>query len=384
MPRYPEVNRCIALLGARVYSTLAQRAEDSGQPLYPLHIGDTYTEPALGCRMQDLSVDELPGLHRYAPVAGLPELRQAIALDYNHQMSSEIGAQQVLVTAGATGGLSACVAALVEPGDEVLLLAPYWPLIAGIVTSHSGVPVAVAAHDVQQNVSGLLERLEAACTARTVALYLNTPNNPTGCVYSRAWLQAVADWAEKKGLWIFSDEVYASYVYEGQHVSMRELCPERSIVVHSFSKTYGMAGNRVGFLVADADVITAVNKISTHTVYCAPKASQVAALRALGGAGGAWVEQMRESYRRTGQAAAKRLGLAPAQGSTFLFFDVAAQLDQRGLLGLLQDAADRGVLVAPGASFGPGYDTYLRVCFTSAPPSHVLQGVDLLAQLLGR
>ena len=111
MPRFPELNRCIALLGSRVYSTLADRARDCGGPIYPLHLGDTFTEPAQGCRMEDLSVAELPGLHRYAPVAGLPQLRQAIAVRYSRETTSTIDAEQVLVTAGATGGLAACVAA---------------------------------------------------------------------------------------------------------------------------------------------------------------------------------------------------------------------------------------------------------------------------------
>jgi len=334
--------------------------------------------------MEDLSVAELPGLHRYAPVAGLPQLRQAIARRYSRETASTIDAEQVLVTAGATGGLAACVAALVEPAEEVLILAPYWPLIAGIVTSLAGVPVAVQSHDVQHHVGKVLERLEQACTSRTVALYVNTPNNPTGCVYSRAWLEGVARWAAAKGLWIFSDEVYASYVYEGQHVSLREFCPKRAIAVHSFSKVYGMAGNRAGFILGAQETVAAIGKISTHTVYCAPKASQFAALRALEGRGDPWVEKMKQSYGRTGVAAAKRLGLPSPQGSTFLFFDVASHLDERGLAGLLEDAADRGVLLAPGSSFGSGYDTYVRLCFTSAPPAQVLQGVEIFAQLLGR
>jgi aspartate/methionine/tyrosine aminotransferase len=144
-----------------------------------------------------------------------------------------------------------------------------------------------------------------------------------------------------------------------------------------------MAGNRVGYVAGPAAAIAEALKLSTHTVYAAPTAAQLAALRILEGAGDAWIARTRDAYRSLGEAVADRLGLPRPEGSTFLFLDVASRLDDRGLTGLLEDAADRGLLLSPGPSFGP-CPTHARVCYTSAPPDVVLRGVEILASLLGR
>ena len=191
------------------------------------------------------------------------------------------------------------------------------------------------------------------------------------------------DVARRNDLWLLFDEVYEEYVYLGEHVPGLSLAPERSFAVHSFSKAYGMAGNRVGYVAGPAVPVAEALKLSTHTVYAAPTAAQLAALRILEGAGDAWIARTREAYRRLGESAADRLEVPRPEGSTFLFLDVASRLDARGLTGFLEDAADRGLLVSPGPSFGP-YPAHVRVCYTSAPPAAVLAGIEVLASLLGR
>src|ERR1700761_4069954 len=126
-----------------------------------------------------------------------------------------------------------------------------------------------------------------------------------------------------------------------------------------------------------------LRKVGLHSFYSTPTASQIAALKVLTGPGKAWVAQARELYRRTGERAAARLGLPAPGGSTFLFLDVAEHLGERGLGGFLEDCVDRGLFVAPGASFGP-YPTHVRLCFTAAPPDVVDRGVAVLAALLGK
>ena len=120
-----------------------------------------------------------------------------------------------------------------------------------------------------------------------------------------------------------------------------------------------------------------------HSFYATPTASQIAACRALDGRGDAWVASIRGQYLEAGTRAARRLGLDPPMGSTFLFLDVAARLDERGLMGFLEDCADRGLFLAPGPSFGP-YPSHVRICFTCAPPDVVARGVEILASMLGR
>ena len=401
MPRHPDLSPTVTAIGGSVFSSLARRLAEIDGEVYPLHVGDTWMEPAPGCRMEDFTVAEHPGMHRYAPVQGLPALLEALAARVEERSRVATDTDAVLVAAGATGALGAAVGALVAPGEEVILVAPYWPLIAGIVRSFHGVPVAApllggsvpgevpggaAGDDAGRGVAtpqAAVDAVEARRTERTVALYLNTPNNPTGRALPRAWVEALVDWAGRHDLWVLCDEVYEDYLYTGEHTYARALAPERTFAAHSFSKAYGMAGNRCGYVVGPPALMGELRKVSTHTFYSTPTAAQLAALAVLGPAGDAWIAEARRRYLELGAWSAARLGVAPPEGSTFLFLDVAPWLDGRGLTGFLEDCAERGLFLAPGPSFGP-YPTCVRVCFTSAEPQIVRRGVEVLAALLGR
>ncbi|HEX7181408.1 MAG TPA: pyridoxal phosphate-dependent aminotransferase [Thermoanaerobaculia bacterium] len=383
MPRHPRYSPSVDDIAGAVYSSLAHRLASFPGEVYPLHVGDTWMEPPEGCRMEDLTVAEHPGMHRYAAPQGMPSLIDAIVERVRARSGAATERENILVTTGATGGLGAAAGALLSPGDEVLQLAPHWPLITGIVRSFHGVPVDVPFFGVADSPETAVEAVRERLTDRTVALYLNTPSNPTGRIIPRSWIEALVDWARSEDLWILSDEVYEDYVFEGEHTYSRPLAPERTFAAHSFSKAYGMAGNRCGYMVGPAAGMTELRKIGIHSFYSTPTASQIAARRVLEGPGDAWVAQAREQYRATGERMAARLGIEPPKGSTFLFLDVADRLDGRGLGGFLEDCVDRGLFVAPGASFGP-YPTHVRLCFTAAPPDVVDRGVEVLASLLGR
>jgi N-succinyldiaminopimelate aminotransferase len=333
--------------------------------------------------MQDLRVEEHPGMHRYAAPQGRSDLVEAIVERSRARTATATEPGNVLVAAGATGSLGAAIGAILEPGDEVLVLAPYWPLIIGIIQSFHGRPVEVDLFGSADSPETAVAAIAPHLTERTAAIYLSTPNNPSGRVIPRAWLEAICAWAASERLWILADEVYEEYVYSGEHVYARSLAPEQTFSVHSFSKSFGMAGNRCGYVVGPAAVMGEVRKVSTHSFYSTPTASQIAAVNALGGAGDAWVEMARPLYRQLGVEAAERLGVPAPEGSQFLFLDVADRLDERGLLGFLEDAAERGLFVAPGPSFGP-YPSHIRICYTAAPPEVTRRGVEALAQLLGR
>lgn len=381
MPRHPHVSPTIAAMGGSVYSNLAHRLAAHTGPTYPLHIGDTWREPPAECQMEALRTADNPGLHRYASVHGLPALLDAIVARERATTMLPVAPDEVLVTAGATGGLGAVAGALLAPGDEVLLLAPYWPLIAGIVRTMGGTPVPVPVFDGPVDAATVRAVVEGALTHRTVAIYANTPNNPTGRLLPTATLEALVDVARAQDLWLWTDEVYAHYAYAAPHTFGRPLAPERTFAAHSFSKAYGMAGNRCGYVVGPSDVMEHLRKVSTHTFYSTPTAAQVAAARALDGPGDAWAAEAAAGYAEVGAEAARRLGLPAPEGSTFLFFDVADALDDAGLAGLLEACVDRGLLLAPGPSFGP-FPTHVRLCFTAAPPEVVLDGVDILAEVL--
>lgn len=384
MPRHPHFSPSVAEISGSVYSALAHRLATYRGEVYPLHVGDTWMEPPAGCRMEDFTVAAWPGMHRYAPPQGIPALLDALVERARWRTGAATERENVLVATGATGGLGAVAGAIVRPGDEVLLLSPHWPLISGIVRSFHGVPVEVPFFDVADSPETAVEAVAAHLTERSIALYLNTPSNPTGQVIPRPIVEALAAWAVRHDLWLLADEVYEDYVYagDGEHTYTRPLAPDHTFSVHSFSKAYGMAGNRCGYVIGPAAAMPELRKVGLHSYYSTPTASQLAAVAVLGDPGRIWLEQAREQYRLSGERAAARLGLPAPRGSSFLFLDVAPCLDERGLGGLLEDCVDRGLFVAPGASFGP-YPTHVRLCFTAAPPAVVERGVEVLATLLG-
>lgn len=383
MPRPPGRSPAAAALRGSPYSALLAKMATHRGEVYPLHVGDTWKQAPEGGRPEELGRGT-PGINRYTDVWGLPELREAIAARTAARTGARVSRENVLVTGGATAGLMAAVGALVSPGEEVLLLAPRWPLIEGHVRMAGATPVEVplllGAGDLSPEAA--VAAVEAHATEKTVALYLNTPNNPSGRLIPRASLAALAAWARRRDLWIFADEVYEEYAYAGPHAYAFPFAPERTVAAHSLSKAYGLAGARLGWLVGPEAALSQIVKFGAHTIYSAPTASQHAALLILAGAGDAWVAEARTEYAATGDEAARRLDVPAPEGGTFLFVDAARALDSRGLMGLLEDCAEEGLFLAPGPSFGP-YPTHVRLCYTAVPPVAALRGVDILAKLLG-
>ncbi len=382
MPRAPRCADAVSGMPGAVFSPKAARMDAAAPDAVPLHVGDTWLEPFEGARMQDLREDEHPGLHRYTETQGRASLVDAVLEKVRAANGIACERDSVLVTAGATGGLACAVGMLADPGDEVLILAPFWPLIRGIVQALRAVPVEVPFYDRVDSADAAVEAVRERIGPRTAALYVSTPSNPTGRVLPREWLEALAELARRHDLWLLSDEVYENYVYRGEHYSLARAALERTLSVFSFSKAYGMAGNRTGYLVGPPEAVAGAHKIGVHSFYSAPTAGQVAGLRALE-RGGAWVERARDLYRETGARAARALGVAEPEGSQFLFLDVRSRLDARGLPGFLADCLADGVALAPGSSCGVEYGGWARLCYTAAPPEVVHEAVGKLAARLG-
>ncbi len=207
-----------------------------------------------------------PRYHRYSPTPGLPELREAIATKTRRDSGLEIPAAQVLVTNGGKQALYNAFATLLDPGDEVLLPAPYWTTYPESIQLAGGVTVAVYT-DESTGFRASIEALEAALTPRTKALVFVSPSNPTGAVYPPAEVEAIGRWAVEKGLWVVTDEIYEHLVYgEAEFSSMPTLVPElreRCIVVNGVAKTYAMTGWRVGWMLGPLDVIKAATNLQS-------------------------------------------------------------------------------------------------------------------------
>ncbi|HEU5269748.1 MAG TPA: pyridoxal phosphate-dependent aminotransferase, partial [Jatrophihabitans sp.] len=193
-----------------------------------------------------------PRYHRYTPVAGLPELREAIAAKTLRDSGYQVSPSQVLVTNGGKQAVYNTFAALLDPGDEVLLVAPYWTTYPETILLAGGVPVPVLTDETSGYLAGV-EQLEAARTERTKVLLFVSPSNPSGAVYPPDQVAEIGRWAAERGLWVVTDEIYEHLVYDGrQHVSIAAAVPElgdRVVVLNGVAKTYAMTGWRVGWMI---------------------------------------------------------------------------------------------------------------------------------------
>src|SRR5580698_6619828 len=238
--------------------------------------------------------------HRYTPTGGIPALREAIAAKTRRDSGYEVAANQVLVTNGGKQAVSNAFAVLCDPGDEVLVLAPYWTTYPESIALAGGTPVVVSS-DETTGFKSSVEDLERHWTPRTKALLFVSPSNPTGAVYSRDQIEAIGQWAVSKGIWVLTDEIYEHLVYGGaEHHSMPVVVPEladRCLVANGVAKTYAMTGWRVGWLIGPTDAIAAATNIQSHETSNVANVSQRAALAAVSG-GLEDVAMMRQAFDR--------------------------------------------------------------------------------------
>ncbi|MGO9198146.1 MAG: pyridoxal phosphate-dependent aminotransferase [Acidimicrobiales bacterium] len=241
-----------------------------------------------------------PRNHHYTPTAGLPELREAIARKTLRDSGYEVSGSQVLVTNGGKQAVEQAFAVLLDPGDEVLLPAPYWTSYPEAIRLAGGVPVVLPT-DESSGFQVSTDQLEEAATDRTKVVLLVSPSNPTGAVYSREAIEAVTRLAVERGWWLVTDEIYEHLVYAGHtHHSAPVLVPEvadRCVVLNGVAKTYAMTGWRVGWMIGPPDIIEAATNLQSHTTSNVNNVAQRAALAAVSG-GLEAVAEMRTAFDR--------------------------------------------------------------------------------------
>ncbi len=313
-----------------------------------------------------------PKNHRYSPTGGLPELREAIVAKTQRDTGYGVTANQVLVTNGGKQAVANAFAVLCDPGDEVLVPAPYWTTYPEAIALAGGVPVIVDT-DESTGFKATVADLEAKRTERTKVLLFVSPSNPTGAVYSHDEIEAIGHWAAGHGLWVLTDEIYEHLVYGGaENFSLPVVVPEladRCLVANGVAKTYAMTGWRVGWLLGPTDMIAAATNIQSHETSNVANVSQRAAIAALTGDLSA-VTRMREAFDRRRRTIVKLLNeidgvtCIEPEGAFYAFPSVKGVLGRtiRGhrpttsaeLATLCIEEAK--VAVVPGEAFGaPGY-----------------------------
>ena len=336
-----------------------------------------------------------PRFHRYTPTAGLPELRAAVAAKTMRDSGLRVDANQVLVTNGGKQALFQAFAALLDPGDEVLLPAPYWVTYPEAIALAGGVPVVVPT-GAAGGFRATVEQLEAATTSHTKLLVFVSPCNPTGAVYPREELAAVGRWAAGRGLWVLTDEIYEHLVYgDASFHSLPVVVPElgdRCVVVNGVAKTYAMTGWRVGWLIGPPDVVAAATNLQSHATSNVGNVSQAAALAAVSGDLQA-VAEMRAAFDRRRRRIVELLRAIPGvtcvepQGAFYAFPSLEGVLGRelRGRLPMTtMELADlileeAKVAVVPGEAFGaPGY---VRFSYALGDDD-LVEGVTRIAKLL--
>lgn len=344
----------------------ARRRKQAGQPILELTIGehDIKTDPSI---LQAMHNSATGGHLGYASVPGVTELRQAVANRVTERTGVATTIDNVVITPGGQAGLFAAHKAALSVGDTGLYLDPYYATYPGTIHGTGAQSHAVPCRP-EFGFQPQKADLDAAPPAKS--LLVNTPNNPTGVVYTQQTVEMICDFAAERDMWLISDEVYDTQVWEGDHISPRTMpgMSDRTLVIGSMSKSHAMTGSRVGWIVGPAEMITHLINLATHTTYGVPGYIQDAAIFALG-QGQDLEDQVAAPFRRRRAAAQQMIAqqntvsLVPSGGAMYLMLDVRATglSGQRFAQSLLDE---RNIAVMPGESFGAAAAGHVRVAMT--------------------
>ena len=360
----------------------------AGEPDFstPAHIVEAAVE---ACRV--------PANHKYSPTPGLPALRAAIVAKTKRDSGYEITADQVVVTNGGKQAVYNALAALLNPGDEMLLPAPYWTTYPEPVRLAGATPVELQT-SAESGFRVTVEQLEAARTENTKALMFVSPSNPTGAVYRKEEIEAIGRWAVEHDIWVLCDEIYEHLVYgEAVHYSMPVLVPEladRCIILNGVAKTYAMTGWRVGWIIGPVALVKAASTLQSHQTSNVCNVAQAAALAAVSGSLDA-VHEMHAAFDRRRQTIHTMLNEISGvscinpEGAFYAFpsfHDVLGREIDGVTPTTTAELADLflekiNVAIVPGEAFSaPGYG---RMSYALSDED-LIEGVTRMADLLGR
>jgi len=361
---------------------MAMRAE--GVQVYSLHGGEPFFETPDEIKFAAVKALVQNQTH-YAPSSGILPLRQALVNKLARKNGIRLSPDEVLITVGGSQGLYASFQSVLDPGDDALVFSPYWTPIGDLVRGAQARPLLVPTITARRN--GVRKTLEQFSTPRVRAIYYNTPQNPSGLVFTREEAEGVASFARERDLIVIADEAYEDLVYEGEHVSIASLpgMAERTITSYTFSKTYAMTGWRAGYAVAKEPFMTALRKIVLYSTNGVPTPVQYAMLQALT-TPEEEIAARREEYRKRRDllvAGLNAVGLAcePPAGAFYAFPDVEKiHRDSRTAAQILLEKAH--IATVPGVVFGAQGEGHLRFGY-AIPAQEIERCVEALREFLG-
>ncbi len=388
MPSFPEFSKRLQSITGSVFERYRAKMAAQGDNLIKLHIGDTYLGPRYPLPIAASFFTEHPDVHQYCNTFGIEPLRAALVEKLREDNGLEVKLENILITSGATNALSISTMSLLEPGEDVLMLTPAWPFFFGMVKIAGANLIEAPFYTLlfENPNFDIRSYLSRFVTPKTVMLYLNTPNNPSGKVLNQNQLQQIADFAKQHNLWIISDEAYDGLTFDGlPHISIATLPEmfERTLSVFTFSKSFMFAGLRLGYVVANPDVIKNLNKAMVHQLYSPSSLAQdmmVEPVRTRK----QWLPPIRKHFQDLRDLMVQNLKIEfwKPEATYFTFFPVNHYLNGRDYLQLIEACLDAGVSVAPGDSFGKDFTEYIRVCFTGESPVRLVDGIKRLNGIL--
>ncbi len=389
MPKFPNFSQKVNALSGSVFEKFLPKMTAMGDHLIRLHIGDSYRRPPYELPIADRFVKDYPDFNRYCNTRGVLSLREQLVEKLRSDNALDINADEIMMTAGASNALNVSLMSLIDPGDEVLVLTPAWPFVFGMVTLAGGkvveLPFYIGLYDSPQ--ADIITDLEAHVSQKTVAIYLNSPNNPSGKVLTKAQLKAVADFAKRHDLWVLSDEAYDGMTYDNlPHYSIASF-PEmqkRTLSIFTFSKVFMFAGIRLGYVVAPFDSIKQLNKVLLHEMYSPSTLGQYMMVEPVKRRQ-EWFSDFTNECAQLRDMASELLKAThfKPEGAYYLFFDISSYLKGRDYWQVIEECLDAGASIAPGKDFGHAFTNYIRVCFAGEAPERIEAGIKRLNQVLG-
>jgi aspartate aminotransferase/N-succinyldiaminopimelate aminotransferase len=359
----------------------------SSKKVIPLHQGKTlFTTPVELRHWADSEFDYPP--HHDGPPGGTNTLIEAIREKLETQFGQEIDPERIQVTCGITHGLSIIFHCVLLPGDEVIVLSPQWLFAKGLVRASGGVPVEVPFFPATggEPIGGVTTLIAPYLTAKTRAIYFNSPNNPTGRSLSRTQFEELADFAGERGLYLVADNAYEFYDYTpGGFIDPAMLHDGRhhTFSAYSFSKSFGMTGYRIGYLLSPPDMAELARKFALHSIYSVATPCQFAALSAMR-VSPEIVDSHREFIKTALDITNQQLRVPASipDGGFYTLLDLSAW--QRGTDDFIHACVSEGVSLAPGRAFGAGYDQYARLCYSVVSHEDLKEGIRIINDIYER